>query len=472
MAVAAAQNVRDERFARAIDREVSPLWHDRFARLLWRHLPRRTTEALALDVHCGPGHTTLELLHRLPPGSRVVALEPQESLRMLAKAKLAEFSQQVYVKQGELVDVTGMADETYDAVVANLVLSDAQDFSAALQELLRVTKPGGSVLVTLPMDGSWVEVEDLLREVLRGAELKDAARRLRHLGRMRPTGHEMVRTVTDLGIGPHNFVLEQERFNLLFRSGREFLFAPVVELGPLRTWKAIIGPHDAPQELFWRLKESIDAYFLDSVFSVSIVAGLLHLRKPAPGAAGAQAAVDTSGAHWGQFPELDALWQQVERRELEEEDLDLDIDMDSGPIQVGTDDEVAASASQMHMSAEDEAIFALLDHPARAAGNDSELDDLLDQVLEFAGGEEDAAASSAPSGEMIPEALLRVGPAAELETKPGDTLSRIRSLLPPPPEATPRPMPRPAPAETDPTLPRPRRAPPPPPPGKLRRKKP
>ncbi len=481
MAAVSAQTVRDERYARAIDREVAPLWHDRFARLLWRHLPLTEEAPLVLDVHCGPGRTTQELLMRLPDGARVVALEPSESLRALAKARLSPYGQQVYVKDGDLADVTEMGDETYDTVVANLVLSDAQDFSGALGELLRVTKPGGSVLVTMPMDGSWVEVEDLFREVLRGAELGDAARRLRHLGRLRPTGHEMARTVADLGIGPHHFVLEQERFSLLFRSGREFLFAPVVELGPLRAWKAIIGRHQAPQELFWQLKESIDAYFLDAVFSVSVVAGVLHVRKPAPGAAGAQLAVDTTGAYWGAFPELDALWQQAERRDLEEEEIDLEIEMDSGPIPIGDPEQeppAVAEVSRADMNAEDEAIFALLDQPSGGGSDNTELDALLDQVLEFAGPEHGPSATN-ERGEFVPEALLAVGPLADIKTEPGDTLSRIRSLLPPPPDGETQiePLygddidPDPAPVTQPTATPRRRGVPPPPPPtGKLKRK--
>lgn len=466
----AAHSVRDQRYARVVDREVAPLWHDRFARLLWRHLPALSDEALVLDVHSGPGHTSGELLERTGARTRLVALEPQETLRNLAKARLQPFSERVYLKPGDIADVTEMGDETYDLVVANLVLGEAQDLGVALRELLRVTKPGGSVLLTLPMDGSWVEVEDLFREVLRTADQKDAARRLRHLSRLRPTGHEMAKVATDLGIGQHHFVIEQERFNLLFKSGREFLFSPVIELGPLRMWKAILGQQSAPQELFWQLKESIDTYFSDSVFSVSVVAGLLHLRKPAPGAAGAQAAVETSGAYWASYPELDALFQQAERIDLEDEELDLDIDVDDEPARPSATtqprEEAAerdASSSRMHMNAEDEAIFALLEAPARDA--DNELDALLDQVLEFAATDEPPPPVPPKEllDELVPEALLQIAPVTDQKTKPGDTLTRIRSLLPPPPEGGEAPGSRPTPARLPP--PGPRRGPPPPPPG-------
>jgi SAM-dependent methyltransferase len=441
-----AQSQREQRFARAVDREVAPLWHDRFARLAWRRLPRGA-DAFTLDVHCGPGRTTSELLERLGEGARVLALEPDAALRNLAKSRMRpEWKGRVYLKDGALTDVAGMGADTYDLVLANLVLGDVHGFEESLRELLRVTKPGGHVMVTLPMAGTWAEVEDLFREVLRDAELKDAARRLRHLARLRPSGHDIARAVAALGVGPDGFVIEQERSALVFASGREFLFSPVIEHGPLRLWKAILGAHDKPQELFWKLKEAIDAYHADSVLSVTVVLGLLHIRVPQAGAAGATA--DTAAEYWRRFPTLDALFGRAERGEAEE-DIDIDIDEgegegeseDDGEDVATEDDELeaaarsglrgSASSSSMSMSAEDQAIFALLDQPVAKPDENADLDALLDQVLEFAKPKQDfEEIDDLELEEVVPEEEIR---------RPGETLKRIKSLLPPPPSLPPPP---------------------------------
>jgi SAM-dependent methyltransferase len=454
VATANAQSLREQRVARAIDREVAPLWHDRFARMIYRRLPRGA-DVFTLDVHCGPGRTTFELLERLGDGTRVLALEPDAALRNLAKSRMRpEWKGRVYLKDGALTDVAGMGADTYDMVLANLVLGDVHGFEESLRELLRVTKPGGHVMVTLPMAGTWVEVEDLFREVLRDASLKDAARRLRHLARMRPTGHEVARAVAALGVGPDHFVLEQERSSLLFASGREFLFSPVIEHGPLRLWKAILGAHDKPQEPFWKLKEAIDAYHADSVLAVSVVLGLLHIRVPHVGPAAAHTAAETAGGYWRRFPQLDTVFGRAERGEPEEDiDIDLDdgdgdddADGDAGAAEdadnagrmapAEPDDELDApsssgprtpsSSSSMTMSAEDQAIFALLDQPVgKPADENAELDALLDQVLEFAKPKDDfEEIDDRELEEMVPEEEIR---------RPGETLKRIKSLLPPPP---------------------------------------
>jgi len=456
-----AQSLREQRFARAIDREVAPLWHDRFARMAYRHLPRGA-DAFTLDVHCGPGRTTFELLERLGDGARVLALEPDAALRNLAKVRMRpEWKGRVYLKDGALTDVAGMAAATYDLVLANLVLGDVHGFEESLRELLRVTKPGGHVLVTLPLAGTWAEVEDLFREVLRDASLKDASRRLRHLERLRPSGHDIARAMATLGVQPRHFVLEQERSSLVFASGREFLFSPVIEHGPLRLWKAILGAHDKPQELFWKLKEAIDAYHADSVLLVTVVLGLLHIRVPEEDARATPTAGETTSEYWGRFPQLDALFGRAERGEPEE---DIDIDLDDGDgdgdddgdgegqaaasvavsdsVMAAIDDELAAAAtsgsratpssssSSMSMSAEDQAIFALLDQPVGKPDENAELDALLDQVLEFAAKpkEQLEEVDDLDFEEVVPEDQVR---------RPGETLKRIKSLLPPPPVVPP-----------------------------------
>lgn len=358
-----ANSLREERLARALDREIAPVFHDRFATLLWRHLPV-AHDLLVLDVHAGSGRTTCELLERLPESCRVVALEPSVLSRGLAKTRVPpEWKNRVYVKPGDLSDVADMPDATYDVVIANLVLSEAHDRKEALHGMARVLKPGGTLLATVPMEGSWTEAEDLFREVLLDAGLAQATARLRRLANLRPSGQELAAAVRELGVGAEHLIVEQERFSLLFRSGREFLFSPLVEFGPLRLWKAIIGNEGDPQELFFRFKESIDSYFRTQVFSVTIVAGIVVMRRPQRGLAGARAVAETTGEYWRQFPELDALFGTGEGGSVLDEDISIEIDVES---------EVAASAS---------ATRNLLDR----RGADTALEDLLDQVLEFDG---------------------------------------------------------------------------------------
>ena len=80
--------------------------------------------------------------------------------------------------------------------------------------------------------------------------------------------------------GLESVEVEVERWELLFKSAREFFFAPVVEYGPLPRWKEIAGKGDEMQDVFFFIKEAIDAYFGTGSFSVSVVAGCIRGRKP------------------------------------------------------------------------------------------------------------------------------------------------------------------------------------------------
>ncbi|MBZ5707834.1 methyltransferase domain-containing protein [Nannocystis pusilla] len=320
-----------------LDREISPVWHDRFARLIVRNLPN-LPEVLALDIHCGTGRGTGELLHRLGAGAKVLAIDPDEGALEMAKTRIrAEWKNRVYFKPGHFDDVTAMADDSYNLVVANLVLGESVDLEPALGEMIRVCKIGGRILATVPLHGTWEEVEDIFAEILRDAGMTAALRRLEALRAIRPTGPQLGKMLRNLGAVEDDYVIEHERFQLLFPSGREFLFAPVIEHGPLQMWKAVIGKDGAPQELFWRLKEAIDAYYAGHVLAVTVQAGLIHVEvakgtaRPGPRLA---------ARFWRHYPELDKLWGGLAVgyarvsdpilpfSDADFSDFDLDIDLD------------------------------------------------------------------------------------------------------------------------------------------------
>ena len=116
-AVASLQQEREERLARIIDREVAPSFHDRFAGLIYREMPSRQG-TFAIDVACGLGRTTSELLQRLDDDSRVLALEPDSASIEMAKGRVqSHWKDRVYFQQSELSATTELPDATADLVV-------------------------------------------------------------------------------------------------------------------------------------------------------------------------------------------------------------------------------------------------------------------------------------------------------------------------------------------------------------------
>src|ERR1044071_3938480 len=150
--------------------------------------------------------------------------------------------------------------------------------------------------------------------------------------------------------------IEAEEFTLLFKSSREFFFAPVIEYGPLSEWKDIAGSGQEMQDVFWYIKEAIDAYFDGRPFQVTVKASCLIGRK-------------VPGAPFEDELELDLDGPSVE--EIEEE-LDTDLPrprkMAAGSVRV---DEVAEEDVIDEGSPEEQELDAFIEGKKRP----SHLDD-------------------------------------------------------------------------------------------------
>jgi SAM-dependent methyltransferase len=98
-----------------------------------------TSGQRALDVGCGPGTLTAELVSRLGPGA-VCAVEPSGSFAKAARQRLpgAGISQAV-------AEQLPLRDESVDVALAQLVVHFMTDPVTGLREMGRVTRRGGTV---------------------------------------------------------------------------------------------------------------------------------------------------------------------------------------------------------------------------------------------------------------------------------------------------------------------------------------
>jgi len=275
---------RADKLAQIYDEEVLPLWSLRFGRMLLRKIPTPPPRSMILDVGCGTGYPSLELLPKLDGESRIIAIDSSTEMLNVARKKAGDLlGRRVFFRTETVSDRLPFASEVYDLVIANDSLWEMEDPEALICEFARVCKPGGTVGVTMPLQGSWGEFFDIYREVLIKHDHLDALERLDEEIRRLPEPDTARSWMENAGLREVN--VESEEFELVFRSAREFFFAPVVEYGPLPQWKEIAGKGETMQEIFWHIKEAIDAYFADRAFSVTIRAGCLVGQKPASVAA-------------------------------------------------------------------------------------------------------------------------------------------------------------------------------------------
>jgi SAM-dependent methyltransferase len=116
-----------------------------------------------LDVGCGPGALTAELVRRTSPET-VSAVEPSGSFAAAARERLPG----VDIRQAAAEQLP-FGDAAFDAALAQLVVHFMADPVAGLREMGRVTRPGGMVAACVwdhaggrgPLSAFWRAVREL-----------------------------------------------------------------------------------------------------------------------------------------------------------------------------------------------------------------------------------------------------------------------------------------------------------------------
>lgn len=104
-----------------------------------------------LDVGCGTGDDARALAARVEPGGRVVGVDMSEAAIAEAIKRSAGLTARVEFRRCDALELEFPSDE-FDGARADRVLLHVEDPGRALSELIRVTRPGGKVVV---FDGDW-----------------------------------------------------------------------------------------------------------------------------------------------------------------------------------------------------------------------------------------------------------------------------------------------------------------------------
>jgi ubiquinone/menaquinone biosynthesis C-methylase UbiE len=273
---------QQEKQARVYEEEVYPLFGQKLADLLMANLVLAPSGHV-LQIGCGLGTTNTEILQRTNADSRLIAVETTPAFveRARANVPVEYLGRRVFFRAHNLVGKLPFAENGFDHVVANLSLVDLASPRDLISELVRVTKPGGELRLAAPLAGTWREFLDVYSDVLVRLRKQESAAALAAYGKSFPEPEALAKELESAGM--EKVAVETTHWELVFRTGREFFYAPVIEQGPLARWKSIAGKGAEMQDIFLAVKEAIDTYFAGSAFGVSVVAGVFSGTK-APGA--------------------------------------------------------------------------------------------------------------------------------------------------------------------------------------------
>ncbi len=267
-----------EKHARIYEESVYPLIGQKLADLLVHGLSL-APHTHVLQVGCGLGTTTTELLHRLDADSRLTALETSQAFVDRARANVTaeDLGRRVSFRAHDLTGKLPFADNAFDRVLASLMLADHPSPGSILTEAARVTRSGGTLRLATLAKGTWREFLDVFSDVLLRLRKNDMAAALQSYLKDFPEPEALARDLEAAGFARVD--VETTHWELVFRTAREFFYAPVIERGPLARWQAIAGKGPGMQDIFIAVKQAIDTYFGGHAFSVTVVAGLFSAVK-------------------------------------------------------------------------------------------------------------------------------------------------------------------------------------------------
>jgi SAM-dependent methyltransferase len=232
-------DVSADAYARFMGRYSEPL-AEHFAELAQVRAGQR-----ALDVGCGPGGLTAQLVERLGANA-VCAIDPSAPFVAAIRARFPE----VDVRSG-VAEHLPFPDDSFDVVLAQLVVQFMAEPESGLREMARVAHPGGLVAACVwdhaggggPLSTFWRAVHDVDPSAAGEAELAGArqghlaelceAAGLRHIEPSSLTVNVRFATFADwwepftLGVGPAGAYV-----TVLDEAGREVLRSRCAQLLP------------------------------------------------------------------------------------------------------------------------------------------------------------------------------------------------------------------------------------------------
>lgn len=105
----------------------------------------------ALDVGCGAGHWGQRLATLLPPDAHLIGIDHEPGFLDAARARASArgLPQTVTYQEGR-AEALPFPDASFDLTTCQTVLIHVANAQAVVQEMARVTKPGGLVLLSEP----------------------------------------------------------------------------------------------------------------------------------------------------------------------------------------------------------------------------------------------------------------------------------------------------------------------------------
>lgn len=213
-----------------------------------------------------------KLLEEIPEDTRIISLDPSRAMLDQARSRMDDAAQRRIFFVPQKVSALSYADDVFRAsICANGVVTPSQA-EEALSELVRVTQPGGTIVLAAPLQTSFPEFYDMLDEALRAHRLHDVLTRMYDLRTNLLSAGRIAEIAESKGL--HDVEFEELTWDVAFGSGQELLSSPLVRETFYPLWLGIIRSSDREPILRY-IVDAIDTYWHSETFTCRLVAGCL-----------------------------------------------------------------------------------------------------------------------------------------------------------------------------------------------------
>jgi SAM-dependent methyltransferase len=170
-------------------------------------------------------------------------------------------------------------DNSFTHVVAVHPIIGRAERILLTRELFRVLVPGGQMLLTLPLRGSYPEIADMLREFALKHDSTEMGEAVEIGAQARPTPETLSEELDEAGFWDVD--VDVELLSVPFDTGRDFAQHPLFRLIVAPEIAALLGlPEGEVTPALEYAKLAVQNYWSEGQFDLTVNIGCVNARKP------------------------------------------------------------------------------------------------------------------------------------------------------------------------------------------------
>ncbi|MCB9667808.1 MAG: methyltransferase domain-containing protein [Myxococcales bacterium] len=264
--------------ATEFDEAIDPRYTARIGKSIVEKLPGGSNETV-LELACRTGTLTLEILRKLGPKGRIIAMDADPEMLDLARYKSRlETGKRVFFSTLLPVEQWRFEDGVFDTVIGNLPFDELADPTTVFEAVRRLLVPRGHVLLTRLLRQSFGEILDMFEEVAHARREERVFQRITTIrDRYLDEAHFQA---SFEALGFEHIVVETAEYTLSFSSATDVFLDPLIRAIAFKEWQWIGEASNDPAEFQHQVLHALETYFLGQHIAVTLRYGILSARCP------------------------------------------------------------------------------------------------------------------------------------------------------------------------------------------------